>query len=159
MKGESMKRELLIVTLLLIGCGVIWMATEGDTIVDLQFHDSYFVIDKTFLIGLVVGPFGFLIFLTRAIRRWFKNVSTNICLAVELVIMALITYYIIRVQQDYVRELQTLEGIDASTMDRMLGSARDGILWSWVIFGVWCIALLLIIFRTMRIWRGDYQRT
>jgi uncharacterized membrane protein len=151
---KNLRTDSIIVGILLVAAAGVWFATSGNSTIDIQLHDSYFVFDKSLLIALIFGPLAFLIFLFRALAQRLKNISTNILLAIALVIVSIITYHIIQVQKDYAKELLTVDGIDASVKEKVVHGVQRGILWSWCIFGVWCVAFVLLSLRTARMWRS-----
>jgi hypothetical protein len=151
---KNFKTDAFIFLSLLILTSVIWIATLGQSSVDIQLHDTYFILDKVSLLVLVIGPLTFLIFLARALTRKFKTKWTNTGLMIGLALIALITYHAINIEQSYLAEMLHLDdeglvdkGQFVSGMKRMIG-------WTWVLFCFWLTGLLLLLVRTTRIWKS-----
>jgi len=123
---KQFKNDAIIFIVLLILSFIVLSVMSGLTAIDIQLHDTYFVLDPASLFILIMGPLMFLIFLARGINRKFKTIGANIGLVIGLILVALITYYF----------TQLLGGYSA-----------------WVLFAILIIGLLLLIFRTAMIWK------
>ena len=68
---KRFKKDLIIFFGLLTLSFIIWQIIHGNGAIDIQLHDTYFVLDKTSLTILIMGPLTFLIFLARGLTRKF----------------------------------------------------------------------------------------
>jgi hypothetical protein len=93
---KTYKAGLIIFAVLLLLVLVVWMLTLEQSVIDIQLHDTYFVIDKVSMAVLILGPFSFLIFLARAVALRFRSIGANIELLIGLILVALITYNVIK---------------------------------------------------------------
>jgi hypothetical protein len=98
---KQFKTDIIIFIGLLFLALIILLLTIGQSTIDIQLHDTYFVLDKISLIILIIGPLTFVIFLARGLTTKFKAVLANIGLIIGLILVALITFYIVRLQQSF----------------------------------------------------------
>lgn len=136
---------------LLTLCLAVLLFTAGQSTVDIQLHDTYFVLDKISLTVLIIGPLTFLIFLARALTKNFKTSATNIGLIIGLALVALITYQAVRLQTSYVSEMIKLDHEALPDRDNYIADAENKIKWTWALFGLWTVVLLILAVRTIRI--------
>ena len=87
---NPLKKDLLIFISLLLTSAIAWIATQG-RIVDIQLHDTYYVLDNTFTTITVLGLLLFLIFMIRAVRLKFKSWSTNLGMVLGLMLVTWVT--------------------------------------------------------------------
>ncbi|MBT1698886.1 hypothetical protein KK083_18475 [Fulvivirgaceae bacterium PWU4] len=150
---KKFKTDIIIFSGLLILALSIVLLTAGQSTIDIQLHDTYFVIDKISLTILIVGPLTLLIFLARALTRKFKTIGTNVGLAIGLILVALITYSVIQLQQSYMTSIMTLDNEGLPDRGQFMADSKRRITWSWALFGFWVVALTLLIIRTIKIWK------
>lgn len=93
---RRLKTDILIFIAILLLALIIFSSKSGQTSVDIQVHDTYYVIDKISLTILIVGPVTFLIFLIRGIRTKFKLKEVNIGFIVGLLLLIFDAIFIIR---------------------------------------------------------------
>ena len=127
----------------------------GQNSIDLQFHDTYFVLDKISMTTLIVAPLTFLIFLTRGLTKKFRTPVTNIGLIVGLILVALITYQIIRIQQSYLIEMMKLDDEGLPDKGQLLLDIETKRNWMWGLFGLWTVGLFLLTVRTIKVWKDS----
>ena len=116
---------------------IILLLTIGQSTIDIQLHDTYFVLDKISLTVLIIGPLTFLIFLTRGLTRKFKTKGTNIGLIIGLLLVAVITFYVVRLQQGYLSEIMRLDDERLPDRGQVIVHAKNRINWTWGVFGFW----------------------
>jgi hypothetical protein len=148
-----MRTDIIIFAALLILTWVIVVIYIGNTALDIQLHDTYFVIDNLSLTILIVGPLIFLIFLTRALRRKFRTIGPNAGLAIGLILVAFITFSVIQLQQSFITSITGLDEESLPGQGQFMADSKRRITWTWALFGFWVAALALLIFRTIRIWK------
>jgi hypothetical protein len=85
-------KEILVFGLLLLTGLLLWSLFVGMTSVDIQLHDTYFVLDWTSWTFLIAGLVTFFFFLARGLMRRFSTRGTNIGLIVGLVAVSVILY-------------------------------------------------------------------
>src|SRR4051812_41519483 len=105
---RQFKTDIIIFLGVVFFCLVVLLLTAGQSSIDIQLHDTYFVIDKISMTVLIAGPLTFLIFLTRGFRRKFKTKGTNIGLILGLMLVSVITFHFVRIQQSYLSEAMRL---------------------------------------------------
>jgi hypothetical protein len=137
---------------------VVLLLMAGQSTIDIQLHDTYFVLDEIPLTVLIVGPLTFLIFLVRALSRKFKTKGANIGLIIGLILVAFITFYTIRIQQGYWSEAMRLDEKSFPNREQFMADTAKGINWAWAVFGLWILGLLLLTFKTINIWNQGYSR-
>lgn len=89
---KIIKSDLILIVGLLILYGLILLLTKGQS--EISIHDTYFVFDKVSLFVFVIGPLWFLLFLIRAWRNMFSQLSTNIGLFIGVLLMSRFIYTI-----------------------------------------------------------------
>jgi hypothetical protein len=99
----------------------------------------------------------FLIFLTRSLTRRFRAKGPNIGLIIGLLLVAVITFYVVRLQQSHLNEMVRLDDEGLPDRGQFIADAKNRINVTWGLFGFWVIGLLLLMFRTMKIWKGGYS--
>jgi hypothetical protein len=90
-----LKKDLLILISLLCAAATGWLATQGQR-VDIQLHDTYYILDNTFITLTVLGLLLLVIFIIRAARLKFKSWSANSGLALGLMLVTWIALTLIR---------------------------------------------------------------
>ena len=144
---------LAIVTISLVAL----FLTAGQSAIDIQLHDTYFVIDKISMTLLIIGPLTFLIFLTRALTRKFKARGPNIGLMIGLLLVAVITFYVVPLQESYLNEMMALDDEGLRDRGQFIAETKHAVNWTWGLFGVWAVGRLLLSLRTLKIWKAGYN--
>ena len=85
---KELKTDIIILAGLLILVWIIVAIYVGNTALDIQLHDTYFVLDNISLTILIVGPLTFLIFLARALATKFKSIGSNVGLIIGLILVS-----------------------------------------------------------------------
>lgn len=153
---RQLKTDILIFIAILLLALIIFFSISGQASVDIQVHDTYYVIDKISLTALIIGPITFLIFLIRGIRTSFKLKGANIGLIVGLLLLMKITYLINKLQQSQFNELMRLYREGVQNDMQFIQDLGKGINWIWGILGFGTLGLLLLIIRTLKNWKvGD----
>lgn len=150
---KELKTDILLFAGLLILALIIGLFVVGQTALDIQLHDTCFMIDNISLAIVIVGPLTLLVFLARGLTRKFKTIGTNVGLAIGLILVAFITYHIIQLQHSYLTSMMQLDDEGLPDRGQFKADSKRRINWSWAIFSLWVTALILLIFRTMRIWK------
>jgi hypothetical protein len=150
---REVKTDIIIFLGLVVISLVVLLLTGGQSTVDIQLHDTYFVIDKISMTVLIIGPLTFLIFLARALTRKFKTKGPNIGLIMGLILVAIITFYGVRLQQSYLSEMMRLDDEGLPDRGQFIVDAKNIINWTWGLFGFWAMGLLLLTLRTIKIWK------
>ena len=86
------KADLILIVGLLILYGLILLLTKGQS--EISIHDTYLLFDKLSFFVFTIGPLWFLMFLIRAWRNKFSQVSTNIGLFIGVLLMLRFSYAI-----------------------------------------------------------------
>jgi hypothetical protein len=142
-------KDLYIFISLVLVVFLIWVFTVGQSTIDIQLYDTYFVIDGLSAIMLVLGPLIFLVFLTRAVVTKFKSIGANIGLIIGLILIALITFRLIEIQGVFLAEFESHGELSSGNLQ--LDKMKKNITLSWVFFCLWVLAVLVLIFKTIRI--------
>jgi hypothetical protein len=116
------KTDIIICLGLVVVSLVILLFTAGQSTVDVQLHDTYFVIDKISMTVLIIGPLMFIIFFVRALMGNFRAKGPNIGFIIGLLLAAVITLYVVQLQQSYLSEMMRLD-------DERLPLIEDNSLW------------------------------
>ena len=151
------KTDIIIFMGLLILGSIVLLLTAGQRTIDIQLHDTYFILDKLSLTVLIIGPLTFLIFLTRGLTKNFKTKGPNIGLIIGLILIALITYHVVRLQQSYLDEMMRLDDEGLPDRGQFIVDAKKRINWTWGLFALWTFGLLLLTLRTIKIWKEGYS--
>ena len=146
--------DLIIFLSLVFIALAISLFVVNQTTVEIQMHDTYFVIDRLTLTVLLVGPLTVLTFFPIAAIRKFNSVGTNVALIFGLVLIAVICYSIVELQSSYLNQINQSDGSrqQADIIMRQLINATRGIL---VVIGM---TALVLIYKTVKIWKETYSR-
>lgn len=154
---KEFKPEILIFIGILIFPAIGLLLTVGQTAIDIQLHDTYYILDKLSLAIIMIGPLTFLIFLARAIPRKFKTKATNIALSAGLILVALMTYQAIRLEESYLTEMTKLDVNELPDKGQFITEAKNKIHWTWGLLGLFSIGLVLLTIRTVMFWNDSYS--
>jgi hypothetical protein len=153
---RQFKTDIIIFIALVVISLVVLLLTAEQSVVDIQLHDTYFVIDKISMTVLIMGPLMLLIFLGRALKRKFQTTGPNIGLIIGLTLVAVITFYVVQLQQSYLMEMMRLDqGFPGRV--QFIVAAKNRLSWTCVLFGFWALGLLLLTLRTIKIWKEEYS--
>ena len=149
--------DLIIFLTLVMLTAAILMFTVNQTSIDIQLHDTYFVLDRMTLAVLILGPMTILIFLPLAAMRKFKSMGTNIALIFGLMLVAVICYSVAELQSSYISQLNSLDEVGSGDKAGYRNATRSintirGIL---AVIG---LSALVLIYRTVRIWKEAHSR-
>src|SRR5687768_11670034 len=84
---------------MLIVAFLILLSTIGQSTIDIQLYDTYFVLDRISLVISIIGPLTLLVYFARGLATKFRTRSTNIGVIIGLLLVAVITFQIIRFQE------------------------------------------------------------
>jgi glucose uptake protein GlcU len=149
------KTDIRIIIGLLVFALIIFLVTSGQSTIDVQLHDTYFVVDNLSLAALLIGPLMFLIFLARALATRFENKLVNIALAIGLILVAVITYQAIQFQRTYLSEIMKLNNVPSPNKEEILSDIKNTLKWTWTILALWGLGLVLLIFKTLGMWKAS----
>ena len=154
---KQFKTDIIIFIGLLVLTSIVLLLTIGQSTIDIQLHDTYFVLDKLSLTILIIGPLTFLIFLTRGLTKKFKTKGTNIGLIIGLILVVVITFYVVRLQQSYLSEMMRLDDEGMPDRGQFVVDAKNRINWTWGLLCFWIMGLLLLTLKTIKIWKEGYS--
>lgn len=89
-----MKTDVIILAILLI-LAVTILLTRAQNPIEIQLHDTYFVLDNFSLAVIIIGPPTFLIFLVRAAINRFQTLTANIGLAIGTMMVIFLVYEVV----------------------------------------------------------------
>ena len=141
----------LSLVLLTIAISFFWVSR---TTIEIQLHDTYLVLDKLTLTVLMLGPLTVLAFFPIAAMRNFKSIGTNIALIFGLVLVAVVCYSVAELQSSYINQLDESglrENKPSGSLKQSMNVARG-------ILAVIGLAALVLIYRTVKIWKATYSR-
>jgi len=148
------KTDVIIFLAVIIVGVLVSLLAAGSSPLDLQLHDTYFIIDKVSLMLLIIGPLTFLIFLVRGVGGKFKRNGANLGLIVGLILMAIITYNVARLQQIYLNQVITLDEDGKLSHAQSIVDAKSAITSTWGMFCLCLIGLCLLTARTFEVWKA-----
>jgi len=134
---------------------IISLAAPGTSKVSIQIHDTHLVLHKASLAILILGALTFFVFLVRAAVKKFGSVGANVGLIIGLVLLCFITYRIIDLQKIYLNEISAPEDEWMLDKDQFISDMKTRISWTWRIFGLWIICVLILTLWTIRLWWGQ----
>ncbi len=150
------KKDLVIFLGLLLLGFIIWILTPEQNAIDLQFHDTYFVIDRVSITVLILAPLTMLIFLVRGLRRKFKSIGANGGLIIGLILIALITYGVVEIQMNYLNEIKGLDDEGLPDRGQIYLEVKNRINWTWGLFGLWIAIIIVLSVQTLRLLNEGY---
>ena len=109
-------------------------AIIGNTAIDIQLHDTYFVFGWPEKVILTIAPSIFLFFFFRGLKNRFRSIQINLGLMIGLVLIELIIFKIIQIAN-------------------AMGTNLEAIFIVWMLFVVCLICLFITSLRTFNIWR------
>lgn len=145
--------DLIIFVCLVVITVAICVVAIGNTAMDIQLHDTYFVMDKFSIGVLILGPLTCLLFFPLAAIRRFRSVGTNIALLFGLFLIGVICYSIVDLQSDYFRQMKVLNGGETTLEQQGLDSLSDIINWMRGIVVVVAILWIALLYKTIRVWK------
>lgn len=83
------KDIILLTAFAMVGLFVYAMT---DKPVEIQLHDTYFVLNALYLALLATVPLAFIIFLMLSIRRRFRSLSTLVLFILSMVLLTFMAY-------------------------------------------------------------------
>lgn len=145
--------DMIVFAALTIVAILIFTLTLGQNSIDMQIHDTYFVLTAPEIIILIVGPLAFLTFLSLGLTRKFKTTSTNIGLIIALVLISLIIFQVSMYQisyRDYISSNSELMALTLRTSDRerFINDMNQNINLTWGLLGICITGIGLTTFRT-----------
>lgn len=131
-------KDALIFLILISSSLILWNVVVGNSAIDVQIHDTYFVFDWTSWTLLIIGPVTFFYFLGRGIARKFSTIGTNVGLVVGQVAVLLIVFKLFQML------LVVSNAINVSVVGGL--------------FILGTVLTILLVRRTYRQWRKEYSR-
>lgn len=143
---------IILLGLVLVVLAISFLAFSRPTI-EIQLHDTFFVVDRFSLSILMLGPLVLLVFLPIAVVRNFRSVATNVILTIGLVLVGVICYSVIELQFNYLKQVITLD--DQGLPDDEPAAERIGqrINWTRGLLVVIGLAATALIYKTVTIWK------
>ncbi len=142
---KHFRTDIIIFIALLVPAAIVFATTSGQSVIDIQLHDTYFVLDKTTAAVLMIGPPMFLIFFIRALIQKFKTIGPNVGLMMGLIILASITYRAVLLEQSDLHELMR------TADEQQIADHKITVNWALGVFGLWTAIFLLLAYRTIKI--------
>jgi|SRR6187402_747625 len=149
--------DLIIFLSLVLLTAVILSFGVSQTSIDIQLHDTYFVLDRMTLAVLILGPMTILIFLPLAAVRQFKSIGTNIALIFGLMLVAVICYSVAELQSSYISQINSLDEVEPRDNAGYNNVSRSIIAIRGILTVIGLSALVLI-YRTVKIWKEAHSR-
>ncbi|HLP53045.1 MAG TPA: hypothetical protein VK154_19285 [Chitinophagales bacterium] len=134
--------------LLLVAIGAVWLLSIGNTAIDIQLHDTNFVIEKTHLAVLLLTPFAFIYLLVKAIRQRFKIVTTNLYFTATLAFIAFLIYQAVLLQKKYIEFLSKLDVKMFPNKNVAIASANSNENLIWTAFFITLLLVAMVVIRT-----------
>jgi hypothetical protein len=149
--------DLIIFLTLVLLTAAILMFAVSQTSIDIQLHDTYFVLDRMTLAVLILGPMTILIFLPLAAVRKFKSIGTNIALIFGLMLVAVICNSVAELQSSYISRINSLDEVGLRDKAGYNNASRSIITIRGVLTVIGLSGLVLI-YRTVKIWKEAHSR-
>ena len=150
--------DLIIFFSLVLLTASILMFAVSQTSIEIQLHDTYFILDRMTLAVLILGPMTILVFLPLAAVRKFKSIGTNIALIFGLMLVAVICYSVAELQSSYVSQINSLDEVGLRNQGGYNNATR-AITTTRGILALIGLSALVLIFRTVKIWKETHSRT
>jgi hypothetical protein len=148
--------DLIIFLTLVLLTTAILLFTVRQTTIDIQLHDTYFVLDKFSLAVLILGPSTILIFLPRAAKRKFKSIGTNIALIFGLILVAVICYSVAELQSNFISQINSFDG--GGQGDKQMRNATLAVNTTRGILTMVGLVTVLVIWKTVKIWKETHSQ-
>jgi hypothetical protein len=148
--------DLIIFLSLVLLTATILMSAVSETSIDIQLHDTYFVLDRMTLAVLILGPLTILIFLPLAAARHFKSIGTNIALIFGLMLVAVICYSVAELQSSYISQINSMDEVGVKDKAGYNNASRS-IITVRGILTVIGLSGLVLIYRTVKIWKESHS--
>jgi hypothetical protein len=149
--------DLIIFLSLILLTAAILMFAVSQSSIDIQLHDTYFVLDRMTLAVLILGPMTILIFFPLAAVRKFKSIGTNIALIFGLMLVAVICYSVAELQSSYISQINSLDEVGPRDKAGYNNASRS-IITIRGILTVFGLSALVLIYRTVKIWKEAQSR-
>jgi hypothetical protein len=147
---------LIFISLVLITAAILLFGVTQTTI-DIQLHDTYFVLDKLTFAVLILGPMTILIFLPLAAVRKFKSIGTNIALILGMMLVAVICYSVAELLASDVNQINSFgEGEVANKGPN--SNSIQAINLTRGMLAVIGVSAIVLIYRTVKIWKDTHSR-
>jgi hypothetical protein len=150
---KQYKTDLIIFLVLLSLAFVFLVATVGQSTIDIQLHDTYFVLDKISMTILVLGPLTFIIFLARGLASKFKSIGSNTGLIIGLALVTLIAYQNIALLNSELDQIKRLEDEGLPDKGQFIADIKSNINWTWGLFSLLTIGVIILTVQTIKIWK------
>jgi phosphoglycerol transferase MdoB-like AlkP superfamily enzyme len=154
MRKKGMGKDIFVLITLTIVSILIFILSIGKSPIDIQLHDTYFVLSTTEIIFLIIGPLTFLLFFLLGLARKFKTKWTNIGLMFGLIIVSFIIFRVVVLQISYRNQVHNkLLTMPMLTKDRKQISDRINaeIKLTCGLFGICLIGIGVIGYRTYKL--------
>jgi hypothetical protein len=149
--------DLIIFLSLALLTAAILMFAVSQTSIDIQLHDTNFVLDRMTLAVVILGPMTILTFLPLAAIRRFKSIGTNIALIFGLMLVAVICYSVGELQSRYISQINSLDEVGLRDKEGY-NNATQTISTTRGILAVIGLSALVLIYRTVKIWKETHSR-
>jgi hypothetical protein len=150
-KKNPYKTDLFIFIGLLTVVAFILLLNSGNDTIDIQFHDTYFVLSRLEFALTLLGPMTFLLFFIRGLLLKFKSTGANIGLMIGLVLISLITYQIIEFKVGYLNKIKSLDPEEVGDRGQFYVDLNATIHRAWAILIFWLTAIVLLVVRIIKI--------
>ncbi|MBL0742348.1 hypothetical protein [Chryseolinea lacunae] len=145
---KKYRTDIVILAFLLFVVFVVWLATRGHEPISIQAHDTYYIVDKTSLVALILSPITVVIFLVRAGMHRFKLIGANVGLIIGLILFALVTYAWVEVLKGDLNIAKAT--VDVYSMG-FVSHTKAKINLTWALFGFWTMCIGLLSLQTVRL--------
>lgn len=127
-------RDLFILMTIILVALAITAFFKTQAVLDIQLHDSYIVLAWPTIVVCIGGPLIVLVYFFRGLVKKFRNAGTNACLIIGLLFNSYAILMLIRM------------------WDYQFGKG-------WIILILSGIAILVLIVRTINVWRYETSQS
>jgi hypothetical protein len=145
--------DLTVLATLVLGVLAISFLAFSRPTIEIQLHDTYFVVDRFSLSILMLGPLILIVFLPIAALRNFRSVGTNVVLTIGLVLVGVMCYSVIELQFNYLKQVITLDDQGLPDDEPAADKIGQRINWTRGFLVVIGLAALALIYKTVKIWK------